>query len=635
MRRPAKAALVLAAVSAGVAGLLLHAGLRHPMASRAAPPRSSAAPAAPGSAASRQPSAEDSGSRPLKLPSGAPAILSCSSARSVIAQVRAKLAQPVATPSPSAFADATVDWLDPHGLWSAAPDAPAKTALRQHAAALLRELESPPGDPSPCDTARELAAVTESWVKELRTELDRAENGARHVSRDRAFSLASEGVFQDDPVTRPARELARDLGARVGAFERVYGDAAQAPSAATSRFAPDFGLETWTGVILCAAVRAYVPLVDPHGQWAPLDEEWSLYAADPALDGEPRLWGRMMRTALGVRVQEDPAPPLISGDLVLSVGGVPTAGLSVEQIDQLSHLESVAGEHAREVVVLRRHEVAPRKVEVEIADDADEPAAELGTRRVPFGDGDVMVVNVPDVPDDLGEELEQVIAALADGPKQPLGLILDLRGNGGGSIDGAAGAIGVFLPGAPSFPLRRRGGEVEVEHADAPPRETQWHGPVAALVDGYTASAAEMIAGALATYRRGPLIGSRTFGKGCIQEYFDDRASVGVLRLTTMLFSLPDGSALQGVGITPNLLMPMQPTNERERVLSGSLQPWQGPDVRAKASIGGPDWPAHHARVGPCQDAILCAALSRLGSPAAIRRSASNFQGRAARRGGP
>ena len=74
--------------------------------------------------------------------------------------------------------------------------------------------------------------------------------------------------------------------------------------------------------MLAAAVRAYVPAVDAHGQWAPLDEEWSLYAADAAVDEGPRLWDRMLRTALGVRVGGGARPPLVAGDLVLSTGAL-------------------------------------------------------------------------------------------------------------------------------------------------------------------------------------------------------------------------------------------------------------------------------------------------------------------------
>src|SRR6185503_6191822 len=192
------------------------------------------------------------------------------------------------------------------------------------------------------------------------------------------------------------------------------------------------------------------------------------------------------------------------------------------------------------------------------------------------------------------------------------GILLDLRGNGGGSTDGAAGAIGVFLPGVPSFPLLRRGGSIEVQRAMVPEPAGQWRGPVAVLVAGYTASAAEMIAGALQSYARGVVVGTRTFGKGCIQEYFDDRSGDGVLRLTTMVFSLPDGAPLQGVGLTPTLGLAWPIPAEREATLTGTPPAWRGPDVRAPSAIGAPPWPAHHGKIGACADREVCAALARL-----------------------
>ena len=92
----------------------------------------------------------------------------------------------------------------------------------------------------------------------------------------------------------------------------------------------------------------------------------------------------------------------------------------------------------------------------------------------------------------------------------PTGIVLDLRGNGGGSTDGANAALGLFLPGARLFPMKRRDGVIETERAPEPPETDRWPGPVATLVDGDTASAAEMIAGALASYRRGAVAGYRT-----------------------------------------------------------------------------------------------------------------------------
>ena len=323
---------------------------------------------------------------------------------------------------------------------------------------------------------------------------------------------------------------------------------------------------------------------------------------------------------------------------MLAVGGVATAGLSVEQAEQLAHLESIGGETTRSVVVL-----TARRSDVE---DFRRSARPTRRRQLSWIRGSAFVerptalpmsrsCTLPDVPDELGEDLERVVAELAASERPPVGVVLDLRGNGGGSMDGAVRAIGVFLPGAPVFPLKRRDGVIELQHAPPPAEGHVWSGPVAALVDGYTASAAEMIAGAVQAYRRGPVLGSRTFGKGCVQEYFDDPAGAGVLRLTTMLFALPDGAALQGVGLTPTLALDLPRVVERERAIVGSIGPWQGPDVRAPASIGGPSWPPHRGVVGVVDDPALRAAIVRLGATSLPRRSAATRAVRGARRSGP
>src|SRR5262249_26281439 len=191
---------------------------------------------------------------------------------------------------------------------------------------------------------------------------------------------------------------------------------------------------------------------------------------------------------------------------------------------------------------------------------------------------------IGDVPDDLGDLLAVTIAR-ARAAKVPTGIVLDLRGNGGGSTDGANAALGIFLPGARLFPMRRRDGMIETERAPEPPETDRWQGPVAALVDGDTASAAEMIAGALASYRRGVVAGTRTYGKGCAQEYLDDDARSGVLRLTTLVYALPDGSAVQKVGLLPVLNLGPRLASEREATLIHALPTWRGPDVRDRDRI--------------------------------------------------
>jgi carboxyl-terminal processing protease len=142
---------------------------------------------------------------------------------------------------------------------------------------------------------------------------------------------------------------------------------------------------------------------------------------------------------------------------------------------------------------------------------------------------------------------------------------------------------------------------------------------VATLVDSGTASAAEMLAGALAAYRRGPTVGTATYGKGCAQEYLDDDAHAGLLRVTTLLFALPDGSPVQRVGLTPTIGFPFgASTDDREAKLVHSPATWTGPDVRDRAWLSRAAefaWPSASGHVGPCKDDSVCRALSLLGEP--------------------
>jgi carboxyl-terminal processing protease len=143
---------------------------------------------------------------------------------------------------------------------------------------------------------------------------------------------------------------------------------------------------------------------------------------------------------------------------------------------------------------------------------------------------------------------------------------------------------------------------------------------VAALVDGNSASAAEMIAGALASYRRGIVVGSRTYGKGCAQEYIDDDTRRGVLRLTTLVFCLPDGAPLQRVGVSPHISLGLPASSDREALLPRAPIAWHGPDVRDPLLVQDVPWPDHAGRVGVIDDATVYRALRALGASRAAAR---------------
>jgi carboxyl-terminal processing protease len=595
---------------------------------------------------------EDDRTYSFRIPSGAPSSLTCEAARSVIAQARGNLAYEPDPVSAHALAVSTADWLDPHGLWSAAADSPIAGVIDQHGVALLRDLESETA--TQCQASLAIGRALVPWTLELARRFDKERQLALHDAKsDKAGALAvaaQASPFDDDTQARSARDLAALLGQRMGTVERAIG-APLAPfaSAARARFFPALDAEGWQRVVLAAVVRAYVQIVDPHGAWAPLDEEASVYEVDLESPAPSRLWEKASRTAIGARLESDPVDPLRVNDIVLSIAGVATAGLPSEQVEQLG-FAAAESEGPVSAVVFRAGERDLRTLRIGgDSEDTREPALPregLPSERVPYGPGDALVVTIRDVRDDLGDELAHVLTYEKDHDSRPIeGLVLDLRGNGGGSTEGAIAALGLFVPGAPLFPMKRRDGSIETDRAPEPPNLERWTAAAATLVDGDTASAAEMISGALSVYHRALSVGSQTYGKGCAQEYLDDDAHAGVLRLTTLLYALPDGSPVQRIGLAPSLLLgwgegaspsslerssrpasasPALPERgqqggdvEREATLSHAPPTWRGPDVRDRAMIAegdGVQWPAHGGTVGPCKDPEVCRALRALGA---------------------
>jgi carboxyl-terminal processing protease len=582
---------------------------------------------------------DDGRAHDFRVPSGQAAGVTCDAARAIVAQARHQLAYVPDPVDPHAFAEAAADWLDPYGLWSVAPDTPVAEAFDAHASGLLADVES--RGSTHCAAARALGRDLATWVDDLRATFDAARE---HPAGEDLETARATTAFEGATVTRPARALSSTLGSRIGILEKALGPTSHTyAEAARSRYFPALDEDGWAAVVLAAAVRAYVPSIDPHGAWAPLDEESSVYEVD--LEARPplRLWDKSERTAMGIRIDSGAQPPLADGDVVLSLGGVATSGLSFEQAEQLGFATSEQRPPAQ-AVLLRAGDTQVITTTLDGASADTKPGGtdgvedgELPVERVPYGDGQVLVVDIQDVRDDLGEELTRTLLRERQKAGPIEGVALDLRGNGGGSTDGAIDALGVFLPGASLFPMRRRDGSLETDRAPEPPAVDRWRGPVASLVDGDTASAAEMIAGAIASYHRGPVVGTTTFGKGCAQEYLDDDARAGVLRLTTLLYALPDGSAVQRVGLLPTLRIPysISQADDREAALPHAPPVWRGPDVRDRSVLAHAEdgtwttaWPSHGGNVGPCKDPDVCRALRQLGAVSATARRTGAPKGR-------
>ncbi|HCC33490.1 MAG TPA: S41 family peptidase [Clostridiales bacterium] len=146
-------------------------------------------------------------------------------------------------------------------------------------------------------------------------------------------------------------------------------------------------------------------------------------------------------------------------------------------------------------------------------------------------------------------EARQALQALRD--QGIRGLILDLRDNGGGLLDQAVETASLFLPQGPVVRIRGRAGISQFRHGHGAGFDL----PLVVLVNGRTASAAEIVAGAIQDYRAGLLVGTRTFGKATVQSIFQ-LLDGGALKLTTANYFTPIGRAIHGQGLQPDEVVP-------------------------------------------------------------------------------
>ena len=158
------------------------------------------------------------------------------------------------------------------------------------------------------------------------------------------------------------------------------------------------------------------------------------------------------------------------------------------------------------------------------------------------------------------------------------GYVLDLRNNPGGLLDQAISVSGTFLDGGEVVSTRGRKPE-DVERYDAKSQGDETHGaPLVVLINGGSASASEIVAGALQDHSRGVIMGTQSFGKGSVQTIMQLQGH-GAIRLTTARYYTPSGRSIQGKGITPDIVVypakveeETQSPYRREADLKGALR---------------------------------------------------------------
>jgi len=254
---------------------------------------------------------------------------------------------------------------------------------------------------------------------------------------------------------------------------------------------------------------------------------------------------------------------IVSGSELLSVDGMPCETLGLEATaarlrgpsgsEVLVSLKAPASSRAREVV-LKRREVDLQPVR---------------PQRILRNGHSLGILRITQFSEPVPQQVREALTAFSDpDPKQPAieGLVLDLRNNSGGLVQAGLAVANSLLDGATIVATEDRGGLQDVQRA-APGQ--LFAGPMLTLVNGGTASASEILAGALQDDGRSALVGSRTFGKGLIQSLIPLGNGSG-LAVTVARYVTPGGRDIQNLGIEPDLpLEGPEPLNP-----GGADDPW-------------------------------------------------------------
>ncbi|MFA7287600.1 MAG: carboxy terminal-processing peptidase [Melioribacteraceae bacterium] len=159
------------------------------------------------------------------------------------------------------------------------------------------------------------------------------------------------------------------------------------------------------------------------------------------------------------------------------------------------------------------------------------------------------------------------------------GVILDLRNNGGGSLQEAISLTGLFIKDGPVVQVKNSNGEVEVDKDPDP--SIVYDGPIAVMVNRFSASASEIFSAAIQDYGRGLIIGENSYGKGTVQNLIDlsrflsNKEKSGELKITIAKFYRITGSSTQNLGVEPDIELPsLYDKHEYGESSKPSALPW-------------------------------------------------------------
>lgn len=357
-----------------------------------------------------------------------------------------------------------------------------------------------------------------------------------------AFSTASQQARADDQPSYSDTFEQLDLFADVMA-----------------RVRSDYVVEVEDGQLIEDAINGMLQSLDPHSSYVNPENFRNL---------QIQTSGRYVGVGMEV-TQEDGYVKVVapidgspakeagikSGDYITEIDGKTVLGLSLTEA--VNTIRGKAGESV--TLTIARIDEEPQDITLV----RREVSRDVVTHEVKDG---IPYVRISQFNQKSGPDLEVALSEIRESFDGPLpGLILDLRTNPGGLLDQSIKVSSAFLDGGEVVSTRGRD-SVEIESYEAEPGERLRDVPIVVLIDEASASASEIVAGAIQDRGRGLVVGMTSFGKGSVQSLIPLRGGRdGALRLTTQRYYTPDGRSIQGTGIDPDIFVSAIPDDDSER----------------------------------------------------------------------
>jgi carboxyl-terminal processing protease len=294
------------------------------------------------------------------------------------------------------------------------------------------------------------------------------------------------------------------------------------------------------------AIKGMVAELDPHSSYLPA-EEFAVFQEDTegrfgGIGVEVDFSGEFVTVIAPIDGSPAQRSGILPGDRIVAIDGAPVQRKSPEWL-----VRQMRGAPGTRVTLSVRRPGQDELLYFSMTREIIHVASVQGKLLK----GHVAYLRIKQFQAGTHTEFLRYVGQLKRQSAEPLqGVILDLRNNPGGLVDEAVAVADEFLVRGVVFTMRHRG--KIVEETGATPDGALRTGPMVVLVNEYSASAAELLAGALQDQHRAIVVGAQTFGKGSVQTIIGLPNNDG-LRLTTMRYYTPAGHAIQANGITPDV----------------------------------------------------------------------------------